>query len=153
MNKNIRKFKMIRYKESTRMGTTAEFRLFNYQNLGSIRTLLDESESPWICLNDVCRILNLGSPKSVSMKIDKPWIATVKIEHSDNQEELTFVYEAGISDILFFSRKAKIINFRRWLFKEVLPELDKNRIERIKLFEKLRKENEKLREKLNSIDE
>ncbi len=144
------KFTMTSYKEVVRDGTTEEFKLFNYQDLGDIRTFIDDEERTWICLDDICKILNLGSPKSISTKIDKAWVSSVVIENHTKDEKLTFVYEAGVGTILFFSKKARIINFRRWLFREALEALVKEKKKRIEMLENLKAENERLKEKLLS---
>lgn len=30
------------------------FEIFNYKNLGKVRTRFDESGEPWFCLQDIC---------------------------------------------------------------------------------------------------
>ena len=50
--------------------------IFNYKNLGSVRTFVDESGGPWFCLSDVCNILGLGNPSKVAMRLRQEGITS-----------------------------------------------------------------------------
>ena len=41
------------------------FKVFNNENLGSVRTFNIEGE-PWFCLKDVCEILEIGNPSDLT---------------------------------------------------------------------------------------
>ena len=41
------------------------FEIFNYKNLGSVRTKLDEHGNPWFCLSDVCGILGITNNREM----------------------------------------------------------------------------------------
>ena len=43
------------------------FKVFNNENLGSVRTFNIEGE-PWFCLKDVCEILEIGNPSDVKKR-------------------------------------------------------------------------------------
>ena len=50
------------------------FEIFNYKNLGSVRTRLDEHGNPWFCLSDVCDILGIGTVNNVKNRLDPPYV-------------------------------------------------------------------------------
>lgn len=50
-------------------GNNNPFEIFNYKNLGSVRTKLDEHGNPWFCLSDVCSILGIGTVNNVKSRL------------------------------------------------------------------------------------
>ena len=41
-------------------GGDNKFEIFNYNNLGSVRVLMDNQGNPWFCLLDVCIVLGFN---------------------------------------------------------------------------------------------
>ena len=48
------------------------FEIFNYKNLGSVRTKIDEHGNPWFCLLDVCNILGIKNSTRTMERLDTP---------------------------------------------------------------------------------
>ena len=48
-----------------------KFEIFNYKNLGSVRTTLDEHGRPWFCLNDICNILEIANDTDVKKRLNQ----------------------------------------------------------------------------------
>lgn len=104
-----------------------EFEIFNYKNLGSVRTFVDERGEVWFCLKDVCDILGLGNPSKVLHRLNRDGVTTSKVIDSlGRQQEYTFVNEPNLYETIFASRKAEAKEFRYWVVSEVLPTLRKN---------------------------
>ena len=57
---------------ATPNGNNNPFEIFNYKNLGSVRTRLDEHGNPWFCLLDVCNILGIKNNSQLSERLADP---------------------------------------------------------------------------------
>ena len=51
--------------------TRKEFEIFNYKNLGSVRTYLDENGEPWFCLKDVCDALGIANITTLKERLSE----------------------------------------------------------------------------------
>lgn len=104
-----------------------EFEIFNYKNLGSVRTFVDDKGEVWFCLKDVCDILGLGNPSKVLHRLNRDGVTTSKVIDSiGRHQEYTFVNEPNLYETIFASRKPEAKEFRYWVVSEVLPTLRKN---------------------------
>lgn len=104
-----------------------EFEIFNYKNLGSVRTFVDDKGEVWFCLKDVCDILGLGNPSKVLHRLNRDGVTSSKVIDSIGRyQELTFVNEPNLYETIFASRKPEAKEFRYWVVSEVLPTLRKN---------------------------
>ena len=56
-----------------------EFEIFDYRNLGSVRTYINEKEEPWFCLKDVCDILELSDPSKVASRLEKDGTNSIRV--------------------------------------------------------------------------
>lgn len=81
------------------------FRIFNYKNLGSVRTYLDEKGDSWFCLVDVCNILGLGNPSYVSRRLIKKGIVSNNTLTNGGIQDLLFIDEGNLYETIFASRK------------------------------------------------
>ena len=151
-----------------------KFQLFNYQNLGSIRTSKGPDGRVWFCLNDVLGILQLSTITRVVERLNPKGLSSTQVGVQTGYRKdgspaiqnvnMIFVDEGNLYQAIGRSRKPEAQPFLNWVFREVLPtinrtgayltdevitELRKNP-EKINV---LIKENEELRSQVKAYDE
>lgn len=103
----------------------ANIEIFKNDLFGSVRVTVKESQ-PLFCLTDVCKALDLGNPSQVKTRLDGGVISNEVIPDSiGRQQEMTFVNEDGLYDVILDSRKPEAKVFRKWVTSEVLPSIRK----------------------------
>lgn len=112
--------------EMINYGDSNPFRIFDYKNLGSVRTYLDEKGEPWFCLKDECNILGLNHVATVSERLNPKGVVINHTLTNGGKQELTFINEPNLYETIFKSRKPEAEDLKRWVFNEVLPSLRKN---------------------------
>ena len=99
------------------------FEIFNYKNLGSVRTILDEKSEPWFCLNDVCNILAIASPWNVASRLDPKGLRSTETLTNGGTQKMVFIDMGNMCESIGRSRKPEAKMFMRWVYREVLPQL------------------------------
>ena len=107
------------------------FEIFNYKNLGSVRTRLDEHGNPWFCLSDVCGILGITNNRNVLSRLSDPYVCTMDIgvqtgfkadgTPAIQNVSLTFINESNLYRVIMGSRKPEAKVFSDWICNEVIP--------------------------------
>lgn len=105
---------------------TDKFEIFNYKNLGSVRTTLDENENPWFCLNDIMNVLKLTNVSEVSKRLNPDGLSLIEvIDNLGRPQHMTFVDEGNLYMAIGRSRKPEAQPFMDWVYREVLPMIRK----------------------------
>ena len=102
---------------------TNQLQVFNNEDFGEIRTA-GTADNPLFCLADVCRVLEL-TVKGVVQRIDKEVISTYPLQTAGGIQQMYFVNEDGLYDVILDSRKPEAKKFRKWITAEVLPSIRK----------------------------
>lgn len=97
--------------------------LFTSPTFGSIRTA-GTPENPQFCLADLCKILDL-SVKGVNQRLDKEVISNYPLPTAGGTQQMKFVNEDGLYDVILDSRKPEAKQFRKWITSDVLPQIRK----------------------------
>ena len=93
----------------------AAIEIFKNESFGEVR-VAGTSEQPLFCLADVCKVLELGNPSQVKTRLDDGVISNEVIPDSlGRQQEMTFVNEDGLYDVILDSRKPQARAFRKWI--------------------------------------
>lgn len=100
-----------------------QFEIFNYQNLGSVRTVRTETGEPLFCLTDVCNILGITNNRNVMNRLLPKGVHSMDTLTNGGIQQLTFVDQGNLFKIIFTSRKPEAQNFANWVSYEVLPSL------------------------------
>lgn len=112
--------------EKTLLWTT--FRFFKNESFGEVR-VAGTSEEPLFCLADVCKVLELGNPSQVKTRLCGEVITNEVIPDSlGRQQEMIFINEDGLYDVILDSRKPQAKTFRKWVTSEILPSIRKHGI-------------------------
>ena len=85
---------------------------FNYDN-NQVRTVLQDGE-PWFVLKDVCKVLNLSTPKRVAQRLDNDEVSlTHLIDAIGRSQKTTIINESGLYGVILRSDKPQAKPFRR----------------------------------------
>lgn len=107
-----------------------DFELFNNENLGSVRTALDQDGNIWFVSKDVCDVLGIVNNRDAINRLDEdekdiidPHIFTVGNTDTENRRgsELSIINESGMYTLVLTSRKPQAKEFKKWLTHEVIP--------------------------------
>lgn len=105
--------------------TRKEFEIFNYKNLGSVRTYVDELGEPWFCLVDVCNILEISNITNLRERLNPKGLILTEVLTNGGKQNMYFVNEGNLYRAIGRSRKKEANNFMNWVFDEILPNLRK----------------------------
>lgn len=102
-----------------------ELQIFNNPELGDVRVIGD-FENPRFCLSDVCRILELPQVAKAVQRLGDEVLSRHPIADSmGRMQEMYFVNEDGLYDLVLDSRKPAAKKLRKWLTSEVVPSIRK----------------------------
>ena len=105
-----------------------QLQIFNNPEFGTIRTL-GNWENPLFCLADACKILDLRVDGVVARLKGDPITAGVlcknPVQTAGGIQQMYFVNEDGLYDVILDSRKPEARRFRKWITCEVLPSIRK----------------------------
>ena len=99
-------------------------KIFENPEFGQVRVIVNNSNEPLFCLSDVCRILELQA-SAVTRRLEEDVISNHPLETNGGIQQLTFVNEEGLYDVILGSRKESTKPFRKWVTSEVLPSIRK----------------------------
>lgn len=102
--------------------------IFKNESFGEVR-VAGTSDKPLFCLADVCKVLELGNPSQVKTRLCGEVITNEVIPDSlGRQQEMIFINEDGLYDVILDSRKPQAKTFRKWVTSEILPSIRKHGI-------------------------
>lgn len=104
---------------------TQEMQIFNHPEFGGVRVIGD-ADNPQFCLSDVCKILELPQVAKVVQRLAKDVLTTHPLETAGGIQQMYFVNEDGLYDVILDSRKPEAKKFRKWVTSEVLPSIRKH---------------------------
>nr|DAQ55883.1 MAG TPA: hypothetical protein [Caudoviricetes sp.] len=107
------------------------FEIFNYKNLGSVRTKLDGHGNPWFCLVDICNILGIKDQGTVAERLFDPGKVLNRIgvqtgfkadgTPAIQMMNILFIDEGNLYKVIMGSRKQEAQDFQKWICYEVIP--------------------------------
>lgn len=98
-------------------------KVFNHAEFGNVRVIGDV-ENPRFCLADVCKVLELQAA-AVMRRLDKGVTSSHPLQTAGGIQQVTFINEDGLYDVILDSRKPAAKKFRKWLTSEVIPSIRK----------------------------
>ncbi|MBQ6298682.1 MAG: phage antirepressor KilAC domain-containing protein [Selenomonadaceae bacterium] len=99
--------------------------IFNHPEFGGVR-VVGNAENPRFCLSDVCKILAIGNPSDVKKRLGDGVVSIEVISDAlGRSQNVTFINEDGLYDVILDSRKPEAKRFRKWVTSEVLPSIRK----------------------------
>lgn len=80
-------------------------------------------EAPLFCVADVCEVLDIGNSRSAIENHPADEKGVGSFDTPGGEQKLQVVTEPGLYRLIFRSYKPKAEEFRKWVFREVLPAL------------------------------
>ena len=106
--------------------TTNEIQVFSNSQFGDIRTIIAEDGEPRFCLADLCKAINVTNHRNVAKRIDQDGVRLMDtIDSIGRTQQVLFVNEAGMYEVLLRSDSEEAKPFRKWVTSEVLPSIRK----------------------------
>ena len=102
----------------------SNIQVFDNPDFGQVR-VIELNGEPWFCLSDVCRVLDLPQVAKVVQRLDKEVLSRHPLETTGGVQEMYFVNEDGLYDVILDSRKPLAKKFRKWITSEVIPSIRK----------------------------
>lgn len=113
--------KLVNYSENNN-----PFKIFDYKNLGSVRTVINQDGSVWFCLTDVADILEIKNSRDIMKRLERDGVDSIyTTDKIGRRQELIFVNESNLYRIIFTSRKPEAQDFQNWVFNSVIPSVRK----------------------------
>ena len=97
----------------------SDVQIFNSEEFGQIRTAGTPDE-PLFCLVDLCKSLELDASQVVR-RLDEGVVSKHPLQTAGGIQQVNFVNEDGLYDVILDSRKPEARKFRKWVTSEVLP--------------------------------
>ena len=98
-----------------------DFELFNNENLGSVRTALDQDDNIWFVAKDVCDVLGIVNNRDAMSRLDEDEKDVVNTDTLGGAQKANIINESGMYTLVLTSRKPQAKEFKKWLTHEVIP--------------------------------
>lgn len=85
--------------------------------------VVDQSGAPWFVAQDVCACLEIGNSRQAVAALDDDEKGVTTTDTLGGMQQITIISESGVYSLIFRSRKAAAVKFRKWVTSEVLPTL------------------------------
>jgi len=99
-------------------------KIFKYEG-NEVRTVVDETGTPWWVAADICQILGIAKHRDAMSRLSDKQRGSVVMDTLGGKQEMAAVNEAGLYKLAFTSRKAAAEKFTDWVASEVLPSIRK----------------------------
>src|SRR5690625_4249687 len=104
-------------------------KIFENEQFGEIRTIIDENGEPWFVGKDVADILEYSNSRKALKdhidEVDKRDGVTIRDAMGRKQTPI-LINESGLYSLIFSSKMEKAKEFKRWVTNEVLPSIRKH---------------------------
>lgn len=101
-----------------------DLKIFENNEFGQIRTVIDENNEPWFVAIDICNALELTNPTVAVSRLDDDEKAKFNLGLSGGATNV--VNEYGLYNLILASRKKEAKQFKRWITHEVIPAIRKH---------------------------
>lgn len=88
-----------------------------------LRHHLDEHGDPWFIAKDVCDYLEIVNPSNAYARIPDEDRGVRTTDTPSGSQEMVMINEPGLYRLIFQSRKPEAEDFKRWVFRVLLPTL------------------------------
>lgn len=103
----------------------SDISVFSFQS-SAVRTLVDSNGGIWFCAMDISSCLDHTNGRKMIESLDKDDVIKSYVTDSvGRQQQVSFISEPGLYEILFKATLPKAKAFQQWLSKEVLPSIRK----------------------------
>lgn len=101
--------------------------IFQNEQFGKVRIAMSQSNEPLFCLADVCTVIGITNARNVKSRLEEDDVHQMDTTDSlGRTQQVTFVTESGLYDVIIRSDSDKAKPFRKWITSEVLPSIRKH---------------------------
>lgn len=101
--------------------------IFQNEQFGKVRIAMSESNEPLFCLADVCGVIGIANARNVRSRLEEDDVRQMDtIDSLGRNQQVTFITESGLYDVIIRSDSEKAKPFRKWVTSEVLPSIRKH---------------------------
>lgn len=101
--------------------------IFQNEQFGQVRIAMNESNEPLFCLADVCNVIGISNARNVKARLEDDDVRQMDtVDSLSRNQQVTFVTESGLYDVIIRSDSDKAKPFRKWVTSEVLPSIRKH---------------------------
>lgn len=102
-------------------------KIFENNEFGKIRTVVDENNEPWFVGRDIAEILEYrNGSRDINRHVDELDRKKEMIHDGNQLKETILINESGLYSLIFSSKMDKAREFKRWVTSEVLPTIRKH---------------------------
>lgn len=102
-----------------------DIKVFENSEFGKVRVSVVGGE-PLFCLSDVCNVIGISNSRNVKSRLDIEDVRQMDTLTEGGNQQVTFVTESGLYDVIIRSDSEKAKPFRRWVTTDVLPSIRKH---------------------------
>lgn len=104
-----------------------DLKIFENNEFGKIRTIVDENNEPWFVGRDVAEILEYrNGSRDINRHVDELDRKKEMVHDGNQLKETILINESGLYSLIFSSKMDKAREFKRWVTSEVLPAIRKD---------------------------
>ena len=100
-----------------------KIQIFQNEQFGKVRIATNESNEPLFCLADVCSVIGIANARNVKSRLDLEDVCQMDTLTEGGKQQVTFITESGLYDVIIRSDSEKAKPFRKWVTSEVLPSI------------------------------
>ena len=101
-----------------------ELKIFENDEFGEIRTILDGSNEPWFVGKDITEVLEYrNGSRDINRHVDELDRKKEMIHDGNQLKETILINESGLYSLIISSNMDKAKEFKRWVTSEVLPSI------------------------------
>lgn len=105
----------------------SNIQIFSNPQFGEVRIVTSASGEPVFCLADVCSVIGIANARNVKTRLEDDDVCQMDtVDALGRNQQVTFVTESGLYDVIIRSDSEKAKPFRKWVTSEVLPSIRKH---------------------------
>lgn len=89
-----------------------KIQIFENPEFGQVRVVVNDSNEPLFCLNDVCGVLNISNPRNLIDRLDEKGVHSIDTPTNGGNQKLNYVSEPNLYRVIFQSRKEEAKKFQ-----------------------------------------
>ena len=101
-----------------------DLKIFENNEFGEMRAILDENGEPWFVASDVCKSLEIKNTTDALKRLDEDEKSRFNLGLPGGATNV--VNEYGLYNLILASRKKEAKHFRKWITHEVIPAIRKD---------------------------
>lgn len=99
--------------------------LMKFEFEGSGVRVVERDGEPWFVAKDVCSVLGISKYRDAVARLDPDEGCPVVVDTLGGPQEMVALSESGLYGLIMVSRKPEAQAFKRWIRKEVIPQIRK----------------------------